>query len=170
MVVCESEVEYLESHKEISIPKEIKPKQILVLLLKSYYFAPEELVQRVSRAIKIKTETVIGMIDKLRILRAQKEMDFAALRDRLHCQHYRCLAYEKRMNAAPQGSACYEKLRDRFRRAKLRFFSMKRRLERLRVDASNRMIADVLGIPKGTVDSCLFAVKNHLARHRNKPV
>jgi DNA-directed RNA polymerase specialized sigma24 family protein len=33
----------------------------------------------------------------------------------------------------------------------------------MRMSASNRMIADILGIPRGTVDSSLFAIRNRLA-------
>ena len=39
------------------------------------------------------------------------------------------------------------------------FFSMKRRLEGIRFDATNRQIAEIMGIPKGTVDSNLHIVR-----------
>jgi DNA-directed RNA polymerase specialized sigma24 family protein len=39
---------------------------------------------------------------------------------------------------------------------------MRKRLGGMRMSASNRMIAEILGIPRGTVDSSLFAFINRL--------
>jgi len=163
MSVCESESEYLDSCADISIPNGIKPKHVLLLLLKSYYLVSDEFVNRVARAIGMKTDTVMQMINKLKKLRCGKETEILNLRDRLYCQHYRCLAYQKRLCAAQPGTDYYKKMADRCERARRRFHTMKQRLGKMRVDASNRMIADVIGIPKGTVDSGLFAIKNYLA-------
>jgi len=82
----------------------IKPRHLLLLLLKSYYFVSQELVRRVSRTIGIKPEIVLNMIDELKKLRSEKEASILSLRERLYCQHYRCLAYEKRMNSAQAGT------------------------------------------------------------------
>jgi len=169
-MVCESEVEYPEVRKEVSIPEEIKPRQVLLLLLKSYYFVSDEFVKKVASAIDMETEVVLNMVEELRDLRSKREIEILELRDRLYCQHYRCLAYQKRMNAAQRGTRYYEKMKGRYERARQRFFAMKKRLGKMRLDASNRMIADVMGIPKGTVDSCLFAMKNYLLSNTDKAV
>ena len=163
MCVCESESEYLESCEAFSIPRGIKPRHILLLLLKSYYLVSDEFVDRVAGAIGMKAEVIMKMIYKLRTMRCERDTEILNLRDRLYCQHYRCLAYQKRLSAVQPGTDYYKKMEARCVRARQRFFSMKKRLGKMRVDASNRMIADVVGIPKGTVDSSLFAVKNYLA-------
>ena len=170
MSVCESECEYLECRDDTPIPDGIKPRQVLLLLLKSYYLVSDEFVNRVARAIGMKTEAVMKMIDELRKRRSEKEIEILELRDRLHCQHYRCLAYEKRMNAAQAGTEYRKKMEARYERARQRFHAMKKRLGSMRIDASNRMIADVIGIPKGTVDSGLFAIKHYLASHMGQLV
>jgi DNA-directed RNA polymerase specialized sigma24 family protein len=41
---------------------------------------------------------------------------------------------------------------------------MKKRLGKMRTAASNRMIAEVLGVPLGTVDSSLYAIKNRATK------
>ena len=170
MSACESEAEYPEQRDNIPIPAGIKPRQILLLLLKSYYLVSDEFVNRVAQAIGMKTEAVMKMIDELRKRRSEKEIEILELRDRLHCQHYRCLAYEKRMNAAQAGTEYRKKMEARYERARQRFHAMKKRLGSMRIDASNRMIADVIGIPKGTVDSGLFAIKHYLASHMGQLV
>jgi len=170
LCVCESENDYPEPREAITIPSGIKPRQVLLLLLKSYYLASDELVNRVASTIGMKTEAVMKMIDELRKRRCEKETEILNLRDRLYCQYYRCLAYEKRMNAAQAETDYRKKMEGRYERARQRFHAMKKRLGRMRIDASNRMIAEVIGIPKGTVDSGLFAIKHYLASTAGQPV
>ena len=163
----ESEPEYPENQKKISIPGDINPRQILFLLLKSYYFVSYEFVEKAATAIGMDINSVQSMIDELKKRRSEKEANILDLRERLHCQHYRCLAYQKRMHSAQPGTEYHEKMKLRFERATKRFYAMKKRLGGMRMSASNRMIADLLGIPRGTVDSGLFAIKNRLvSNHR----
>jgi len=160
MEVCEYNPDYGEEYcGDNSILRKIKPKHILILLLKNYHFVSDEYVRHISLALGFKSDAVFGMIDKLRLLCSDKEVKIESLRSRLYCQHYRCLAYQQRLKSAEQGSFYREKLKCRCERAKKRFLSMKKRLSNMRHDAPNWMIASVLGIPKGTVDSGLFALK-----------
>jgi hypothetical protein len=162
-ILFENEPEYLEEKKSVPIPDDINPKQVLFLLLKSYFFASNEFVEQVAKAIGMNVSVVQGMIDELRKRRAEKEADIMDLKERIHCQHYRCLAYEKRMLNAQPGTEHHEIMKKRFERAKKRYKTMRKRLGGMRMSAPNRMIADILGIPRGTVDSSLFAIRNRLA-------
>ena len=139
------------------------------LLLKSYYFVSDEFVKQVAHAIDMESATVLNMIEKLRRMRSVREDEILSLRERLHCQHYRCLAYQKRMNAAQPGTEYYERMKERFQRAKRRYLAMRKRLGGMRVDVSNRMISEVTSIPKGTVDSGFYAMKNFLAPYAENP-
>jgi len=168
MAAAESEPEYIERRKRVSIPADINPRQILFLLLKSYFYVSEEFVKRVAKTINMDAGLLQNMVDELRNRRADKEAEILALRERLHCQHYRCIAYQKRMNSTQQGTAYYEKMKDRVERARKRFYTMKKRLGGMRTSASNRMIADILGIPRGTVDSSLSAIKHRLIPNEGK--
>jgi hypothetical protein len=165
-VLFEKEPEYLDHCKDkkvVSIPDDINPKQILFLLLKSYFFVSNEFVEQVAKAIGMNVSVVQGMIDELRKRRSEKEAAILDLRERIHCQHYRCLSYEKRMQNSQPGTEHYETMRKRLERAKKRYKTMRKRLAGMRMSASNRMIADLLGIPRGTIDSSLFAIKNRFA-------
>ena len=163
MSVFECEPEYLKDTKGFSLPKDINKRQILFLLLKSYFFVSDEFAEKVAKTIGMDVEIIHGMIGELRKRRAAREAAILDLRERLHCQHYRCLTYQKRLTGVQPGTDYYEKLRSRFERARKRFYAMKKRLGGMRMGASNRMIAEVIGIPRGTVDSGLFAIKNRLA-------
>jgi len=161
MRLYESEPEYPEPQKNIYIPEGISSRQILFLLLKSYYCVDENFVEKVSHTIGMETNVILDLIDELRKQRSEKDTEISELRERLFCQHYRCLAYERRMNKAQPGTDYHEKMRSRFERAQKRFCAMKRRLGGIRRGATNKMIAAVLGIPKGTVDSALYVLKKY---------
>ena len=163
MKLFESEPEYPEVRKEISIPKGVNSRQVLFLLLKSYCFVTDDFVEKVARSIGMKTETIWNMIEGLRKLRSEKEDEILELRERLHCQHYRCLAYQKRMNNSLPGTDYHEKMKGRFERARKRFNTMKRRLGGIRMGATNKMLSDLLHVPKGTIDSALYVIKNRMS-------
>jgi hypothetical protein len=146
--------ERLPEYKPVS-----NPQQILILLLKSYYFISDDFIARIAPAIGIKKEILKKMVDELRTLRLEKEEKVRGLRERIHSQFYRCISFERRMIAAPEGSVFQKKMRERLNRAKKRLISMRKRLSVMRLDATNRQIAELLGVPKGTIDSTLHCVK-----------
>ena len=164
MMLLESEPEYNEYRKDVSIPKGINPRQVLFLLLKSYFFVSDDFVKQISRSIGMNPAMVQDMVDELRNMRSGKEAEILDMRERLHSQHYRCLTYQKRMSGTQPGTDYYEKMKGRYERARRRFYAMKKRLGGMRMSASSRMIAEVMGVPRGTVDSGLFAIKKRLSQ------
>jgi len=164
MTLLETEPEYYEFRKDVSIPDGINPRQVLFLLLKSYFWVTDEFVEKVAATIGMKASEIKNMVRELREKRSRKETEIFELRERVHCQHYRCLTYEKRMAGVQPGTVHYERLKGRFERAKKRFYTMKKRLGGMRLAPSNRMIAEVMGIPQGTVDSGLFTIKSRISR------
>lgn len=156
--------------KDISLCKRIHPRQILVLALKSYYCISQEMVGKVSQATGIDYKEINTMIQEIKKLRSIKDKEILELRERVYCQHYRVLAYQKRMQCAQDGSDYQYMMKDRFERARKRYFTMKKRLQGIRRTASNRMIAAILGIPRGTVDTTLSAVKNRRLNSADKAV
>ncbi|MDR2185411.1 MAG: hypothetical protein LBO80_07075 [Treponema sp.] len=160
MAVCNYEPEYTERAEPLPAFKPVSnPRQVLVLLLKSYYFVSDDFLTRIAPAIGIKKEKLRQLVDELREIRLNRDEEIRTLRERIHCQFYRCVSMTKRAAAAPAGSAFQEKIRQRLARAETRLAAMRKRLSGIRFEASNRQVAEVLGLPKGTVDSNLYAVK-----------
>ena len=157
-------------HKLVPVLENINPRQVLFLLLKSYNYVTDEYVQYVAGAIGIETETIYDLINEIRERRSEQEARILDLRDRLYCQHYRCLAYQKRMRYSQPGTDFYKMLKSRYERARKRYYSMKKRLGGIRAGATNRMVAEVMGIPKGTVDSGIYFLKSRLASAEKKIV
>jgi biotin operon repressor len=139
------------------------PRQILLLLLKSYYFVSDDFLERIAPAIGMETEKIKQMIEKLRRWRVRREETIQILQERIICQFYRCIAFEKRLCAVTEGSARYDKLTGCLKRARERLESMRKRLASIRVDATNQQVADLLGITKGAVASNLYALRNRYA-------
>jgi hypothetical protein len=141
-------------------PKTIRnPRQVLFLLLKSYYFVSDDFIARAAPRIGVEKEKLMALVTRMRKLRARRDEALRNLQERSYGQFYRCMAYERRLKAAPEGSACYRLLEIRLARAKRRLASIRRRLSRVRKEATNAQIAEILKIPKGTVDASFFALK-----------
>ena len=111
MKLYESEPVYNEAPKTKPISTDINPRQLLFLLLKSYYFATEEMIDKVARLNNIESSEVRRLIDELRNRRSEKDASIRELRDRLYLQHYRCLAYQKRMNCSQPGTEYHDRMK-----------------------------------------------------------
>jgi biotin operon repressor len=140
------------------------PRQILLLLLKSYYFVSDDFLERIAPAIGMEAKKIKRMIEKLRSWRAQRDESVRVLQERIVCQFYRCIVFEKRLRTAPEGTVRYEKLAKNLKGARERLTSMRKRLSGIRVDATNQQVADLLGITKGAVSSNLYALRNRYAQ------
>ncbi|MDR2027947.1 MAG: hypothetical protein LBP93_00265 [Treponema sp.] len=157
MEVCEEEPAYIEP--EPAFKPVSNPQQVLALLLKSYYFVSDDFLTRIAPALGIPKEQLGQLIEALRKQRLRRDVRIRELRERVFSQYYRCVSFEKRMLLAPEGSARSEKMEQRLARAKKRLESMRKRLAAVKTEASNRQVAAVLGVPKGTIDSNLHAFK-----------
>jgi biotin operon repressor len=140
------------------------PRQILLLLLKSYYFVSDDFLERIAPAIGVEAKKIRKMIEKLREWRARRDELVRILQERVFCQFYRCIVFEKRLRAASEGTVRYEKLSKNLKGARERLARMRKRLSGIRVDATNQQVADLLGITKGAVASNLYALRNRYAR------
>jgi biotin operon repressor len=144
------------------------PRQILLLLLKSYYFVSDDFLERIAPAIGMEAGKIREMIEKLRVWRTGRDDSIRILRERIVCQFYRCIVFEERLRAVAEGTVLHERLAKNLKRARERLASMRKRLSSIRVDATNQQVADLLGITKGAVASNLYALRNRYARSGSK--
>jgi hypothetical protein len=135
------------------------PRQALILLLKSYSFVSEEFIARAAPAIGMSKETLSQLVENLRHLRFEQDLEIRNLRERIYGQYFRCKAFEHRRNTSQEGSARYFVMQKRLDRAEKRLKSMKKALRAIKTGASNRQVARILGVAKGTIDSNIFAAK-----------
>ncbi|MDR0553312.1 MAG: hypothetical protein LBG76_00735 [Treponema sp.] len=161
------EPEYLETRpfKPVS-----NPKQTLILLLKSYRYVSDNFISRAAPALGMSKETLNRLIDSLRQSQVDRNVEIQKLRERIFTQYYRRMTLERRISTTLPGSTRYIKLKQLWEKSKLRLAALRKRLRKIRPDASNRLVAEVLGIPKGTVDSNLFAVKSRWKNWGEDPI
>jgi DNA-binding NarL/FixJ family response regulator len=158
--VHEAEEMYVEP--EPAFDKVPNPRQVLVLLLKSYRYMSPDFLERISPALDIKKEKLGDLIEGLREIRLQREEHIRAMQERIYTQYYRCIVVEKKLKGAVPNSARHEKLQNRLSRGRKRLQSMRERLAGMKTGASNRQVAQVLESAKGTIDAHLFTVKGKL--------
>jgi hypothetical protein len=163
--------EYLdESEEELAgafrNPPPLKTRQILMLILKSYYFVSEDFIERAAPFSGVKKEKLMQMIETLRDRRSRRDEEIRLFRERITTQFYRCITWEKRLKMLSPGSARYEQVRIQMERARNRLERMRRRFAAFRTNATHRQIAEVAGISAGTVASCLFKLKPLLLRSK----
>jgi hypothetical protein len=157
---------YLDAEE---IPKPVSnPRQVLILLLKSYFFVSDDFIVRVAPAIGVNIEKLTALLNKIHELCAERDEKILRLKEQLHVQYYRCVSYRKRLEAFSEYSPQSELLHRYLERAYSNYATIKQRLASINLEPSNRQIAEVLGIPKGTVDSTLYALKRKTKRVNNK--
>jgi hypothetical protein len=135
------------------------PRQVLILLLKSYHYMSTDFLERISPALNIDKEKLRDLIDGLRELRLKREEDIRALQERIYTQFFHSMIFEKKLRNTAPDSGRYERLQNRLTRVRKRLKSMRIRLAKMKTAASNRQVAQVLESAKGTIDAHLFTLK-----------
>ena len=135
------------------------PRQLLALILKCYYYVSDDFIDRIARYTGVEKDKLKEMIDKLRVMRQKRDDEIYLMRERIYCQYYRCIVYEKRLSYIPENSNAYAKLKIQHEKARVRLEKMRKRIAGIRTDATNREVAEVIGISKGSVDACLYNLK-----------
>jgi len=161
MYVCENEAEYDEDFDaEEEKPVKLKnPRQLLILILKCCNYVTADFLEKVSPQLGIKPETLNAMIDRLKKQREQRITEFSLMRERVSSQLYRCIFYQKELEAMTENSIIAQRFRKRLERGRIKLKKMRKRLKRARLDPSNLQIAKLLGLSKSTVDSVLYNLR-----------
>ena len=134
-------------------------RRVLALILKCYYYVSDDFIDRIAGKIKMDAEQLRDMVNKIREMRQKKDDALYYMKERIYCQYYRCIVYEKRLLLIQENTAAYEKLKHRLEKAKQRLERMRKRMTLIRTEATNSQVAQVIGIKKGTVDASLHKLK-----------
>jgi len=174
MYACESETEYdahFEAEAQPAVQPAVKPaekpaeklknpRQLLILILKCCNYVTADFLDKVSPQLGVKPENLSAMIDRLKKLREQRMAEFSLMRERVSTQLYRCIFYQKELEALTENNIVAQRLKKRLEHGQIKLKRMRRRLARARLDPSNLQIANVLGLSKSTVDSALYILRS----------
>ncbi|MDR1412171.1 MAG: hypothetical protein LBI91_08190 [Spirochaetaceae bacterium] len=167
MAVHNAEPDYLpDPEPEQPFRPVTNRRQALILLLKSYCFVSEDFIARAAPAIGMGKEELGQMVEDMRNMRFEQDLEIRSLRERIYGQYFRCKTFEHRRNTSAEGTPRYYVMQKRLERAEKRLKNMKKALKAIKSGASNRQVARILGVPKGTVDSNIHAVKYRLDENR----
>jgi hypothetical protein len=161
--------EYLKEEEEEEEEKPVRPwkrppfkaRQVLLLMLRSYFFLSDDFIKRIAPFTGIEKEKLMEMIQKLRDRRSRKEENIRLFQERIATQFYRCIAWEKRLKYLPPDGARYKKVQAQLERARKRLEKMRERFTGIKLNATHRQIAEVTGISAGTVSSGLYKMKSY---------
>jgi DNA-directed RNA polymerase specialized sigma24 family protein len=139
------------------------PRQILILLLKSYYFISERLMQKVAEITHVPIERIAALVQEVRELRVKQDEKVVKIEERLTTEFHHCMFYKKRLQDGTNSEEICASAAISLERCERRIAKLRERLANINLSATNRQIADVLGIAKGTVDSSVYnAKKNYI--------
>jgi len=144
------------------------PRQFLILILKCYYYVSDDFLERIAIHTGTKFEELRDMVAKLRNIRQKKDDELYLLKERIYCQYYRCIVYEKRLTYIPEDTVNHVRLKEKLLKARSRLEKMRLRAAKIRTDATNREIAEVIGISKGSVDASLHRLKTKFEQLADK--
>jgi DNA-directed RNA polymerase specialized sigma24 family protein len=143
-------------------------RRILALILKCYYYVSDDFIDRIANKIEMDIGELREMINKIREIRQKKDDALYFMKERIYCQYYRCIVFEKRLLFIQENTAAYEKLKLRLEKAKLRLERMRKRITLIRTEATNEQVAQVIGVKKGTIDSSLHKLRIKLKELSDK--
>jgi hypothetical protein len=161
--VLEPEAVYGEEGTPARPCRITSPKYALLVLLKSYYHVSESLINKAAPALGMEPAVLGGMIDRLRGMHLKKITKLKNLTRSAHGLYFRCLGYESQLADRHKDARKLALLSLRLARGRARLARMRERLRLARVEATNSSLAELLGIPKGTVDSRLALIKCKMA-------
>jgi len=184
MYVCENEMAYddhfeadaeepavepaenPEGKTENPAEKLKNPRQLLILILKCCNYVTADFLDKVSPQLGIRPENLSAMVDRLKKQREKRITEYSLLRERVSTQLYRCIFYQKELEALTENNIIAQRLKKRLEHGRIKLKRMRRRLAHARLDPSNLQIAKLLGLSKSTVDSVLHTLKSHNLGHQ----
>jgi biotin operon repressor len=146
------------------------PYQLLILILKCCTYISSDFLEKIAPKLEISREALNGMVGNLKEQRKRRETDAKNLQERVNCQFYRCILYEKKLKTMAEGSVAALRTQERLERSRVRLDKMRKQLSKMRLNPSNYQIAKLLGISKGSVDSILYNLKSRWGENNDVPV
>jgi len=143
-------------------------RRILALILKCYYYVSDDLAEKIAPLFGIDSKELMEMLNKIRRIRQEKDDNIYFFKERIYCQFYRCIVYEKRLSLLKENTLAYEKMLRRLEAARQRLERMRKRVTSIRMEATHKQIAEVIGTTKGTVDASLHKLKSKWERMSKK--
>jgi len=135
-------------------------RRMLALILKCYYYISDDFAEKIAPAIGIEKEELKNKLREIRDIRQKKDDKIFIKKEKIYRQFYRCIVYEKRFLLTKENTVTHEKMKIRKEKARLRLDKLREQMAKTRIEATNREIAEIIGVTKGSVDAGLCRLKS----------
>jgi len=158
-VYIHNNVEYIINNLTIDKRGRKNTRRLLALVLKCYYYISDNFAEKIASKLDINKKELLEMLKKLRDIRQKKDDAIYLMKERINTQFIRCLIYEKKMLIVKENTNAFIRLSIKHKKARERLDRMRKRIKSVRTEATNKQIAQIIGISKGTVDASLYRLK-----------
>jgi len=139
-------------------------KRMLYLVLKCAWETDDDLAAKAAVRLRIPLPWLSALLHQARATLEPARLSIARLNERINMLWLRARIIESELRGEEARPDRREKLLKAAALCRARYLSLLARKARFRLLVSNRAIAEILHIPKGTVDSGLFYFKENLAK------
>jgi len=139
-------------------------KRMLYLVMKCAWETDDSLAAKVAVRLRIPLPWLSAMLHQARATLEPARLSIARLNERINALWLRARIIESELRGEESRPDRREKLLRAAALCRTRYTALLARKARIRLLVSNRAIAEILHIPKGTVDSGLFYFKESLAK------
>ncbi|MFA6505562.1 MAG: hypothetical protein WCT14_05650 [Treponemataceae bacterium] len=146
-----------------------KRRQILALTLKCCLMVSDDFCRRIAPSLSMEPEELHNAINGLRTKIAGRMQRRRDLEEQAAAQYYRCVVLEAKAAAVPEGGARREKFERSASFARKRLENLRAEASRISIEATNREVASVMRVPKGTIDASLFFLRRRSAPLHDAP-
>ncbi|MCX7788238.1 MAG: hypothetical protein N2442_11140 [Spirochaetes bacterium] len=137
---------------------EKQAKKLLLLSLKAAYDLEDRTIETIAQSIGMNQEVLFHLIEVTRTTLLKKEERFRLLQERRSKLYFRICSLQEEMDRCTNGLA-KEMIIQRLSRLKYYFEKLQMKLSHHYLCPTHRKVAEILGIPKGSIDSMLYYLK-----------
>lgn len=139
-------------------------RQVLILALKCSFLVPDHLIPSIAKSLSIEPSELQRMIYHLRYKLAEKGIKYKELLMNIESQFLRAKRFEQERLNCQTGSMQEQELLKKEIRHKKRLASMRKRLAKMHRKIPNKDIAQILHIPKSSIDSAVSSISKKAKR------
>ncbi|MGB4585885.1 MAG: hypothetical protein WBH66_02420 [Rectinemataceae bacterium] len=137
-----------------------KEKRLLYLVLKCAWEVDDEMARKVAVRLGVPVLWLCSLLHRATATLESSRLYLNRLNESINAQWLRLRVIEAELRNEPAHGERSEMLMRSARRCRSRYETLMARRAKFRLLVSNRAIADLLHVPKGSVDSGIFYLKN----------
>ncbi len=133
-------------------------RKLLLLSIKAAYDMGDEIIESVAQATGIHRDALFHLVEIIRTTLHTKQERCRVLQDKRSRILFRICSLMDEIQTSTSDTV-KEKLKNRLSREKKSYQLVNKRLRTMHLTPSHQQIAEMLGIPKGSIDSTLYYLK-----------